>query len=107
MDLRGGRVDEKGMVDEGLRPPLKAMRLVVVGSRFADESSDGGFPPAKILNLDPPPAGPLNSLQEQLQTTLGDAYRLESELGGGGMSRVFVAPSEQWTPIRKPRGQVL
>ncbi len=27
----------------------------------------------------------------RLQQVLGDAYRLESELGGGGMSRVFVA----------------
>jgi serine/threonine protein kinase len=32
-----------------------------------------------------------SSLQQQLQTTLGDTYRLEQELGGGGMSRVFVA----------------
>ena len=31
------------------------------------------------------------SLREQLQTTLGSAYRLERELGGGGMSRVFLA----------------
>jgi hypothetical protein len=30
-------------------------------------------------------------LREQLQSTLGDAYLLERELGGGGMSRVFVA----------------
>jgi eukaryotic-like serine/threonine-protein kinase len=30
-------------------------------------------------------------LREQLQTTLGTAYTLERELGGGGMSRVFVA----------------
>jgi len=30
-------------------------------------------------------------LREQLQRSLGDAYRLERELGGGGMSRVFVA----------------
>ena len=30
-------------------------------------------------------------LREQLQATLGDAYLLERELGGGGMSRVFVA----------------
>ncbi|HEX2220520.1 MAG TPA: protein kinase [Gemmatimonadales bacterium] len=30
-------------------------------------------------------------LQEQLQQSLGDAYRIERELGGGGMSRVFVA----------------
>ena len=32
-----------------------------------------------------------SSLQQQLQATLGDTYRLEHELGGGGMSRVFVA----------------
>jgi eukaryotic-like serine/threonine-protein kinase len=30
-------------------------------------------------------------LREQLQSTLGSAYALERELGGGGMSRVFVA----------------
>jgi len=31
------------------------------------------------------------SLRDQLQSTLGTAYTLERELGGGGMSRVFVA----------------
>ncbi|MFI5311253.1 MAG: protein kinase [Gemmatimonadales bacterium] len=30
-------------------------------------------------------------LRDQLQNALGDAYTLERELGGGGMSRVFVA----------------
>ena len=30
-------------------------------------------------------------LREQLQRTLGDNYTIERELGGGGMSRVFVA----------------
>ena len=30
-------------------------------------------------------------LRDRLQTTLGEAYSLERELGGGGMSRVFVA----------------
>ena len=30
-------------------------------------------------------------LRDQLQAALGTAYRLERELGGGGMSRVFVA----------------
>ena len=30
-------------------------------------------------------------LRSQLQTSLGAAYTLERELGGGGMSRVFVA----------------
>jgi eukaryotic-like serine/threonine-protein kinase len=33
----------------------------------------------------------MTDLQSRLQTALGDAYRLERELGGGGMSRVFVA----------------
>ncbi len=30
-------------------------------------------------------------LRDELQTTLGSAYSLDRELGGGGMSRVFVA----------------
>lgn len=33
----------------------------------------------------------MTDLRDRLQTTLGDAYTLERELGGGGMSRVFVA----------------
>jgi len=32
-----------------------------------------------------------SDLRTQLQSTLGDAYRLDRELGGGGMSRVFEA----------------
>ena len=35
-----------------------------------------------------------DDLREQLQTALGAAYTLERELGGGGMSRVFVARDE-------------
>ena len=34
---------------------------------------------------------PLDSIRDQLQSALGDAYILGRELGGGGMSRVFVA----------------
>jgi eukaryotic-like serine/threonine-protein kinase len=30
-------------------------------------------------------------LRDQVQSTLGDAFSVERELGGGGMSRVFVA----------------
>ncbi len=33
----------------------------------------------------------MTTFQERLQETLGDRYVLERELGGGGMSRVFVA----------------
>lgn len=32
-----------------------------------------------------------DSVRDQLQASLGSAYTIESELGGGGMSRVFVA----------------
>jgi serine/threonine-protein kinase len=35
-----------------------------------------------------------DSLRDRLQTSLGAAYTLERELGGGGMSRVFVARDE-------------
>jgi tetratricopeptide (TPR) repeat protein len=34
------------------------------------------------------------TLREQLQDTLGSAYTIQRELGGGGMSRVFVARDE-------------
>ena len=33
----------------------------------------------------------MSELVERLQAALGDAYRIERELGGGGMSRVFLA----------------
>jgi tetratricopeptide (TPR) repeat protein len=34
---------------------------------------------------------PVRDLRDRLQSALGDAYRIERELGGGGMSRVFLA----------------
>jgi hypothetical protein len=33
----------------------------------------------------------MTEVRDQLQRTFGDAYTIECELGGGGMSRVFVA----------------
>ncbi len=33
----------------------------------------------------------MSDLFDRLQTAIGDVYRLEAELGGGGMSRVFLA----------------
>ena len=35
-----------------------------------------------------------DSFQRRLQTSLGSAYTLDRELGGGGMSRIFVARDE-------------
>jgi hypothetical protein len=46
-------------------------------------------------------------LRDQLQATLSGSYMLERELGGGGMSRVFVAEAHRrlakLTPVEKPR----
>jgi serine/threonine protein kinase len=47
-------------------------------------------PPFRPLVADPQ----RDRLRDQLQTSLGTAYTLERELGGGGMSRVFVAREE-------------
>ena len=33
----------------------------------------------------------MSELRDQLQSSLGSAYSLDRELGGGGMSRVYVA----------------
>ena len=46
-----------------------------------------------------------DQLFDHLQSTLGDSYRLERELGGGGMGRVFVA--EETTLERKVVVKVL
>ena len=39
----------------------------------------------------PPGVHDVTVLRDELQRTLGDTYTLERELGGGGMSTVFVA----------------
>jgi serine/threonine-protein kinase len=59
---------------------------VEVESLLAAHDSDAGF-------LEQPHAAARGApdLAEQLQTALGTAFRIERELPGGGMSRVFVA----------------
>ncbi len=36
----------------------------------------------------------MTDFREQLQNSLGDVYAIERELGGGGMSRVFLATEQ-------------
>jgi eukaryotic-like serine/threonine-protein kinase len=43
-----------------------------------------------IFTANPPP-GEMATFEEQLKDSLSHAYNIERELGGGGMSRVFVA----------------
>src|SRR5438270_10419730 len=57
-------------------------------------------------HIRPPPVGAsVSDLKDRLQSTLGANYSLERELGGGGMSRVFVA--EELTLERKVVVKVL
>ena len=44
-------------------------------------------------------------LREQLQASLGTTYTLERELGGGGMSRTFVAREVRDRLVRLSRGE--
>ena len=44
-----------------------------------------------ILRVHPDREAPTTDLRERLQATLAGTYELEHELGGGGMSRVFLA----------------
>src|SRR5215217_8507501 len=65
-------------------------------NRWRPKASPAPLPP---LTSGTPPASPTSqplsmTLHEQLQRSLGDAYHIERELGGGGMSRVFVARDE-------------
>ncbi|HEY0777266.1 MAG TPA: LirA/MavJ family T4SS effector [Gemmatirosa sp.] len=50
-------------------------------------------------------ADPLRDLRDQLQTALGAAYPLERELGGGGMSRVFVSRAQVGTTAADAAGR--
>ena len=38
----------------------------------------------------------MDDLATRLQTSLGDAYAIERELGGGGMARIFVAAERRF-----------
>lgn len=61
---------------------LSAQRKKQIVGRGRESSYIRASPSEGILASD---------LKEQLQHTLGDNYTIERELGGGGMSRVFVA----------------
>ena len=58
------------------------LRLAPAGSPIPAAAASGGIGVKHRMSSD---------LATRLQAALGDAYRIERELGGGGMSRLFVA----------------
>src|SRR5688572_23848756 len=67
-------------------------RPFVVSGGLAPGWPSSGTPPSRVITLPvlPPPDG-VTELGKRIADTLGPGYRIERELGGGGMSRVFVA----------------
>lgn len=72
----------------GVEPSSQTERVYhnAVGSRLADATAIDR--PATVTQPTPRSSG---DLRTDLQRLLGDAYRIDEELGGGGMSRVFLA----------------
>jgi len=68
------------------------------------ESSANAPPPRDVgrdrkssyIGVSPSEESSALDLSEQLQRTLGDTYTIERELGGGGMSRVFLAEERRF-----------
>src|SRR5208337_3557097 len=83
-----------GSVTFGATSPLAPPApRVAAGRQQATRTGGGAGRSALPSNPSPSSERPMGSsdLRQQLQHTLGDHYTLERELGGGGMSRVFVA----------------
>src|SRR3982751_4418934 len=78
----GGR----GRVGEAAAPSCPVRRRRILPHDCVAHST--GLPPGSVSRSG---AARMSDLRSQLQTALGSAYTLERELGGGGMSRVFVA----------------
>ena len=75
---------EACLAPTGIRPSTSDLRLLVPP---VAEPESGRYIGVAVST--PEPA--TSDLRNQLQATLGDAYQLDRELGGGGMSRVFLA----------------
>src|SRR5688572_8072255 len=75
--------------DGNAAPARRRGRVRAHASWLASRASS---PYIRLVPASLPPPSPMSTeLRDRLQASLGTAYTLERELGGGGMSRVFVA----------------
>jgi serine/threonine-protein kinase len=85
----GERADflKKACADDAeLRREVESLLRAATDTRFLEPPSPGAPDPTTVSGS---PAGP--ELLARLQQALGAGYRVERELGGGGMARIFVA----------------
>src|SRR4029079_4934837 len=112
------RLEGEGAQHEHLQGALEELGTVVghgVSFRSSEGKTPGWSKPFELLDsrgsqssanyspalcrpvclLRPPPSRraspPASDFQDQVQRSLGSSYSIDRELGGGGMSRVFVA----------------
>src|SRR4051812_14557481 len=84
---RAGFLDRACSGDPALRQEVESLlRADLSASGFLEPPSATAAP---LVSARQPPSE--SELIERLQTSLGGGYIIEHELGGGGMSRVFVA----------------
>jgi serine/threonine-protein kinase len=78
--------------DHALRAELESLLEAhdASGALF-DELATAVIGPGYDALLGRSPPEPSTAVRAQLEAVLGDSYRIERELGGGGMSRVFFA----------------
>jgi eukaryotic-like serine/threonine-protein kinase len=78
--------------DDALRAELESLLAAHDASGVLfDELAAAVIAPGYAALLGHSPSEPSTALRSQLEAVLGDSYRIERELGGGGMSRVFLA----------------
>ena len=82
-EARGAFLDRACGPDMELRAEVESL--------LAGEDETAGFLSPPTVGGGMAPLGKEPELQGLLQAALGDVYSIERELGGGGMSRVFVA----------------
>jgi eukaryotic-like serine/threonine-protein kinase len=86
LDMQAAFLDQACTGDAELRREVESLLRAATDSRFLEPAARG---PEGATTAASPPAGP--DLLDRLQRALGSAYRVERELGGGGMARIFVA----------------
>jgi serine/threonine-protein kinase len=89
---RAGYLREACGADDALRAELESLLEAhdASGDLF-DTLATAVIAPGYAALLGQAPPEPSTALRAELEAVVGDSYRIERELGGGGMSRVFLA----------------
>jgi eukaryotic-like serine/threonine-protein kinase len=89
---RAGYLRDACGEDDALRAEVESLLAAHDASGILfDDLATAVIAPGYAALLGHSPPEPSTALRTRLEDVLGDSYRIERELGGGGMSRVFLA----------------